>query len=395
MKNPSHLAIAINGVDSSIPKFHFWRSGLIQRLNRSSPSSRGVRDFSRKSQIDSARGLFAIRRTSGGDSPRPWVAQPKADPLICQRTKIAAPIATSYEQTLTFKERSLGHDPKSCHVFFWMAFAVILLSCAATPILAQDSGKTTTEKWRPKDGVYASPGKDFVAGCEESAYLAIELAKKRVGGNEWSCDITKITDTAPGAVKLDMSCNDYNLGLDIKDPNPYERKFREIMLLSKIDAKTLFVRKTSNGKFRDTRWRASYCPDEQQRIHTGEALKPWHPRDGIYASSGANFDERCLKPGDTIVDFAGKTISSGADRCEIYSYDDPLLIDPTMDVVCNETPSTKGLVTRNGMYGPPGFEVLRLKRIDDKTIFLQKTHNGQFSEPGHQVSYCGDEAQRR
>jgi hypothetical protein len=108
------------------------------------------------------------------------------------------------------------------------------------------------------------------------------------------------------------------------------------------------------------RWRASYCPDEQQRIHTGEALKPWHPRDGIYAGPGENFDERCLKSGDTIVDFIGKTISSGADRCEIYSYNDALLIDPIVDVVCNETRSTKGLVTRNGMYGPPGFEVLRL-----------------------------------
>jgi hypothetical protein len=145
-------------------------------------------------------------------------------------------------------ERSLGLDQRGCQVFLRAAFAVILLFSAATPILAQDSARTTTEKWRPKDGVYASPGKDFVASCGESAYLGIELAKKRVGGNEWSCDITKITDTAPGAVKLDMSCNDYNLGLDIKDPNPYERKFKEIMLLSKIDAKTLFVRKTFQRK---------------------------------------------------------------------------------------------------------------------------------------------------
>jgi hypothetical protein len=243
-------------------------------------------------------------------------------------------------------ERSLGLDQRGCHVFRRAAFALVWLSCATTSILAQDSAKTTTEKWRPKDGVYASPGKDFVASCGESAYLGIELTKKRVGGNEWGCDITEITDTAPGAVRLDMSCNYYNLGLYIKDPNPYERKFREIMLLSKIDAKTLFVRKTSNGKFRDPRWRASYCPDEQQRIHTGEALKPWRPRDGIYASPGANFDDRCLKSGDTIIDFAGKNISSGADRCEVYSYDDALLSDPIIDVVCNETRSTKGLVTR-------------------------------------------------
>ena len=76
-----------------------------------------------------------------------------------------------------------------------------------------------------------------------------------------------------------------------------------------------------------------------------------------------------------------------------------MLIDPVIDIVCNETRSTKGVVTRDidsrSIYGPPGFDVLRLKRVDDKTVLLQKTHNGQFSEPSHQVSYCSDEAQRR
>jgi hypothetical protein len=60
MKNPSHLAIAINGVDRPVSKIHFWMSGLIQRLNLSSPSSRGDRELSRKSQIDGGRGLFGI-----------------------------------------------------------------------------------------------------------------------------------------------------------------------------------------------------------------------------------------------------------------------------------------------------------------------------------------------
>jgi hypothetical protein len=69
--------------------------------------------------------------------------------------------------------------------------------------------------------------------------------------------------------------------------------------------------------------------------------------------------------------------------------------DPVMNVVCSETPSTKGLVARNGLYGPPGFEIMRLKRIDDNTLLLQKTRDGQFSEPGHQVSYCSADAQRR
>jgi hypothetical protein len=293
------------------------------------------------------------------------------------------------------RERLLRYDQRACQVFLRAAFAVVLLFCGAAPIVARDSAKPPIEKWRPKDGVYASPDKDFIANCEESAYLSIALAKKRIEGNEWGCDITRITDKAPSTIKLDMSCDDYNLGEYIKDPNPYERKFKEVMLLGKIDEKTLFVRKTSNGKFTYPRWRASYCPDEQQRIHSGEALKPWLPREGIYASPGENFDDRCLQSADTVIDFASKTISSGADRCEVYTYNNALLIDPTMDVVCNETRATKGLVQRYGLYGPPGFEVLRLKRIDEKTVLLQKSHDGQFPEPGRQVSYCSDEAQRR
>jgi hypothetical protein len=159
------------------------------------------------------------------------------------------------------------------------------------------------------------------------------------------------------------------------------------------------VRVTSNGKFKGSWWKASYCADEQQRIAAGEKPTPWIPRDGVYASPGTDFDERCLKSPDTVIDFARKIISSGPDQCEVYSYNDAELVDPNMAVVCNESHSKKGFVERKiddgTLFGPPGFEAMRLSRIDDKTISLQKTHDGQSSQPAHNVSYCGDEAQRR
>jgi hypothetical protein len=83
-----------------------------------------------------------------------------------------------------------------------------------------------------------------------------------------------------------MTCSDYNLAEFINDPNPEERKFKEIMRLRKIDQTSIFVRKTENGKFNGPDWRASYCPEEQQRIENGKALEPWLPREGIYASPG-------------------------------------------------------------------------------------------------------------
>lgn len=181
----------------------------------------------------------------------------------------------------------------------------------------------------------------------------------------------------------------------------------------------MYVRKTSNGKFSGSRWQASYCPEEQQRRRlvlaersraeaegrsVAEWAQPkiWLPRDGVYASPGADFDDRCMKSGDAIVDFASKSIASGADRCEIHSHIDGTLEDPDPRVMVtrNETHDTKGtIVVRyiDGVprVGPPGFEIMWLNRIDDKTISLRKTHDGKSSELARQVAYCSDEVQLR
>jgi hypothetical protein len=146
------------------------------------------------------------------------------------------------------------------------ALAVFALGLGA-PAFAQDAIKPAIEKWRPKDGTYAAPGKDFNNQCGEFGDVIIELTEKRIAGNEWSCHVTKLSDAAPGAIRLEMSCDDYNLGLAINDPKPYDRKFKEVMLLKKLDDMTILVRKTSNGKFAYPRWRASYCPEDAQRMY--------------------------------------------------------------------------------------------------------------------------------
>jgi hypothetical protein len=161
---------------------------------------------------------------------------------------------------------SLNSSVKRRYFFALTASALTCLLGTATLALAQDGAKHP-EKWRPKDGTYAGPGKDFDRQCGEFGDVIVELTEKKVSGNEWSCDVTKLSDTAPGVIRLEMSCDDYNLGLAINDPNPYDRKFKEIMLLKKLDEMTIFVRKTSNGKFAYPRWRASYCPEEAQRMY--------------------------------------------------------------------------------------------------------------------------------
>ena len=91
---------------------------------------------------------------------------------------------------------------------------------------------------------------------------------------------------------------------------------------------------------------SAYCPADAQRLYVearereraeaeGKPVPEWArpklclPRDGVYASPRPDFKGRCLNAVDTVIDFAKKSISSGADRCEIYSHGDAELRDPS------------------------------------------------------------------
>ena len=130
-------------------------------------------------------------------------------------------------------------------------------------------------------------------------------------GTSGGCDITKITDTAPNAFKLDLACHDINMPATEDNPHPEERPYKEIMLLNRIDERSMFVRKSTGGILGDT-WRAEYCPKTAKRVITGRqakervellkrAIQPetfkdtWHLQDGVYANPGTNFEDRCLK----------------------------------------------------------------------------------------------------
>jgi hypothetical protein len=282
--------------------------------------------------------------------------------------------------------------------------------------VAQDSAKQAMEKWRPKNGTYNLQGQDLIKRCNESTDLDIEMVERTIRGNEWNCKITKLTDTAPGAIRLDMTCDDYNLAefLDPKDPNADERKFKEVMLLKKIDDNAIVVRRTRNGKFTDPNWRASYCPEEAQRIYTeakasekAEAeqkaveerlrLNPWRPQDGVYATSGTNFEDRCVNASDATIEITERSISSGTDRCNVtFIRDEPNAI--RLFATCGREPDAQGSTGRTGEGGSipasTSSETIILKKIDDNTVLLQKSKNGNFIDSGKQLSYCGQDAQR-
>ena len=152
--------------------------------------------------------------------------------------------------------------------------AALLLSCAGLPTHAQDGPKSPSNKsslnksapgqWRPKDGTYATPGSNFDARCGEYGDTRIDWSDNFISGGEEGCKITKLSDTAPGSIRLDVVCDSAD-----REGHPY----KEIILLKKIDERTIFLRETQDRKFRRSGGPMAYCPDSAQRMYSDSKKK--------------------------------------------------------------------------------------------------------------------------
>src|SRR5450755_4442919 len=146
-----------------------------------------------------------------------------------------------------------------------------------------------------------------------------------------------------------------------------------------------------------THWRASYCPEDAQRMYTeamgGKAeaeqkaaeeklsLNPWRPQDGVYATSGTNFEDRCLKASDATIEIAERSISSGTDKCSVtFIRDEPSAV--RLFATCSRRPNAQGSIGRTGEGGSipasTSSETILLKKVDDHTVSLQKSKDGKF-----------------
>jgi hypothetical protein len=198
-----------------------------------------------------------------------------------------------------------------------------------------------------------------------------------------------------------MACNDYNLAGYLNEPE--DKIFKEVMLLKKIDEKRIVVRKTVDGKFKDPEFRASYCPQnwqhaylesnaqdkaeaEQKAVEEKLRLDPWRPKEGVYATSDTDLDVHCQKDGDAIIELSERSISIGSDRCHvIFIRDDPVAIK--LFATCIGAADALGSVS-------PSPDTIILAKIDDRTVFVQKSRNGNFTGPGEKLAYCGQDAQK-
>lgn len=287
----------------------------------------------------------------------------------------------------------------------------LMLITFAPDAIAQGSPAPAFDKWRPKAGAYAAPGKTFESSCDEGN--DIQIGEKSVSGYEWGCDVKRIIDLGPGSLKFEMICDDYNLAqnLNPRDPNWDKRKFNEVMFVKKIDDVTISVQKSLNGMLKDAPWRGTYCPlktqralaeatlrakvEAKQKADLEQALKDAHPRDGVYAAAGPGFEERCAKFNDTVVTFSGKSITTASNICKIERTRVQLPDTVRIGADCAVQPaSDPNAVSIQNVDTTPDRENLMFKKIDDKTVILWIINNGHFTGDGRKLSYCSEQVQR-
>jgi hypothetical protein len=274
-----------------------------------------------------------------------------------------------------------------------LAFVLALASSAATPVTAQEIAKTMpapAEGWRPKDGIYAYGGKDFDVRCSDFGELTIALARSKIMGYEVSCKVTNRTRIARETLKIGLLCLDYNLAAHLRKPDEWE--FKEVMLLKRINETTLSVQKTTNGKFTDPSAQATYCPERAQRKYTemlrkereekkaesaAKTLEKWISQDGVYATPGADFNDRCLKLDGLVLGLSDGSVSLGENKCNIYTRSDWRPNEISLQMICN---------------GKTGSYEIDLRKTNDRTIMIRG--KDALMKADGPVEYCSEEAQR-
>ena len=142
-------------------------------------------------------------------------------------------------------------------------YIIACLVFAPVPAFPEEGTKPPAEKWRPRNGTYAEPGTGFNARCGEYGDTLIEWNDNYISGGEEGCKIAKVSDMAPGSIKLDVLCTNSDT----------ETPYKEIILLKKVNDKTIFFRETQNGKFTRDGGEMTYCPESAQRLYIDSKKK--------------------------------------------------------------------------------------------------------------------------
>ncbi|MGY4400753.1 hypothetical protein [Bradyrhizobium sp. USDA 3315] len=143
-------------------------------------------------------------------------------------------------------------------------FVFLSVSSGTSSAVALDKEGQAGENWRPKDGIYGARACAGLGRDEDEEVIVIELAKKSIAAFEQQCTITRLTDAAPGSIRLNVACT------DVLTDNP----FPETFILENIDTRKIFVRETNENKFTRPGLQMTYCPDKDQNRYLNSQRKP-------------------------------------------------------------------------------------------------------------------------
>src|SRR3954463_6977056 len=98
--------------------------------------------------------------------------------------------------------------------------------------------------------------------------------------------------------------------------------------------------------------------------------------------------------GDAIIDLDERSVSIGTDRCSVtFIRNEPNAV--RLFGTCDQEPDThgsNGKADGSPVLPPPSSETIILKKTNNDTVCLQKSRNGDFTDPAAKLSYCGQDA---
>jgi hypothetical protein len=97
-----------------------------------------------------------------------------------------------------------------------------------------------------------------------------------------------------------------------------------------------------------------------------KSSEKWFPKDGIYATLGAGFNDRCSKFDGLVLGLSDGSISTGENKCNIFIRSDWQPNEIRLEMICN---------------GRTGAETMYLRKIDDRTITV-RGQNGLMKASG-------------
>jgi hypothetical protein len=112
----------------------------------------------------------------------------------------------------------------------------------------------------------------------------------------------------------------------------------------------------------------------------------WRPKDGYYVFAGENFAEQCELLPDFHVELRkNRIIGNESFNCKVIRLTDVAEGAIRLDLSCLESDLDED---DDPAHARMHKEIMTLRKIDRKSLFMNITKNGKFNLPESRINYC-------